>query len=479
MSIFGDRSAAFLYLAIAGLVAVTYFGGTYGLSAVRWVYLLGCAAVAVQALRLGTGYHFEALISLFAFSPFLRRIVDYSCGFDERGLMLTGPLLAALVPTTSLPAAILAKRGRLVGRLGPYVLITICLGYAALVSELNGSYYSSVVGLGKSVSVLLYGCWLIGAADDPGLVMRHGARAFMLTMPIVGVYGIAQYLDPSPADCYWMISTDMSSIGRPEPEQVRVFSTLNSPASLGNFLVFGLIFVGFLRRPWEALICAVPGAMALLLSQSRTAWISFAVSIIYTFFFTKTKSRSGILGLAIVVCGVCAVLATPFGDVISARLQTFSVAPGNDGSAMERLDEYRFLFEHLDMYLFGSGPAGPSGTGWGRATLALAASDGLVVQSISAMGVFGAFFLVTGLIWVALQAILRVERRAAPEFVIAAALALGQVVTIPLGNPIGAEFGVLFWSAVAIASRAPSLRLNRRGVPTCPVRPAPPLRWSA
>jgi hypothetical protein len=393
--------------------------------------------------------------------------------------MLMGPLLAALVPTTSLPAAILAKRGHLVGRLGPFVLITICLGYGSLVSELNGGYYSAVVVLGKSVSVLLYGYWLIAAADDPSLVMRQGARAFMLIMPIVGAYGIAQYFDPSPADRYWMIYSNMSSIGLPEPEQVRVFSTLNSPASLGNFIVFGLVLVGFLRRPWEVLVCSVPGAVAILLSQSRTTWIAFAVSIVYMFFFTGTRLRSRNLSLAIVVIATFTVLLTPLGDAISGRLQTISDSPGNDGSAIARLDEYRFLFDHLDMYLFGSGPSGPSGTGWGRATLALPAPDGLIVQSINAMGVFGGLLLVTGVIWAALQAIVRVDRRAAPEFVIAAALVLGQIVTIPLNNPTGAEFGILFWSAAAIASRAPTQGIGRASVPVPPVRPALRARRSA
>lgn len=175
MSVFEKRPATLLYLPIALLIFGTYFAGAQGLSAVRWVYLLGCVGIAFQALRLGTGYHFEALIALFAFSPFLRKVVDFSCGYDESGLMLMGPLLAALVPTTSLPAAILAKRGHLVGPLGPFVLITLCLGYGSLLSELNGSYYSAIVVLGKSVSVLLYGCWLIAAMDDPGLVMRQGS----------------------------------------------------------------------------------------------------------------------------------------------------------------------------------------------------------------------------------------------------------------------------------------------------------------
>lgn len=456
MSVFEKRPVTLLYLLIALLVFVTYFAGEHGLSAVRQLYLLGCMGIAFQALRLGTGYHFEALIALFAFSPFLRRIVDYSCGYDERGLMLMGPLLAALVPTTSLPAAILAKRGHLVGRLGPFVLITACLVYAALLSALNGGYYSAAVGLGKSISVLLYGCWLIAAADDPGLVMRQGARAFLLIMPIVSVYGIAQYFDPSPADRDWMIYSAMSSVGLPEPEQVRVFGTLNSPASLGNFIGFGLVLVGFLRRPWEVLICSGPGAVAMLLSQSRTTWISLAVSIVYPLFLSGTKQRSGILSLAIMVTASLTVLATPLGDVISARIQTISGA-SDDGSAMARLDELRFLLDHLDMYLVGSGYSWQNGTGWGGATLALTASDGLIIQSISIMGVFGGSLFISGVVWAAVQAIVRVGRRSAREFVVSAALVLGQLAAIPLDNPTGAEFGILFWTVVAIALRTPSL----------------------
>src|SRR5262249_47725544 len=96
------RPVLSLYLSLLLLGLATYFGGTHGISAVRVLYLFGCVGVAVHALRFGTAYHFEALVVLFAFSPYLRRIVDYGCGFEVHGYMLTGPLLAALIPTTAL-----------------------------------------------------------------------------------------------------------------------------------------------------------------------------------------------------------------------------------------------------------------------------------------------------------------------------------------------------------------------------------------
>jgi hypothetical protein len=465
---FEARPAIPLYLSLILLFVATYLGGTHGISAVRFLYLIGCVAVAYQALRLGPAYHFEVLVVLFAFSPFLRRIVDYSCGYDAHGLMLSGPLLAALLPTIALPAAIFAKRGPLVGRLGPYLLATLCLGYAAMVSELNGHYVSAITGFGKSASVLLYGCWLLAYAENPQQLMRQGARAFAIVMPIVGLYGIMQFLNPSPADRYWMITSAMASIGFPEPQQVRVFSTLNSPASLGNFIVFGLVLVGVLGGRWALLICSGAAAAALLLSQSRTSWLALAGSIVFMLFFYRTKARSAMIAVVIASVGAFVIVATPLGDVILPRLQSVAGGLSGDGSALARLHDIRFIFDHLENYLVGSGMSWHAGTGEEYNPQETGAWDGLIVWSISVMGVFFGLAFVISILWVGLQAALRVGQRARPEFVVAGALVAGQLLTIPLNNPTGAEFGIFFWTVVAVALRTPTAR---RALPHHPSEP--------
>jgi hypothetical protein len=456
MNALRTRPAALVYLSLMLLGAATYFGGTHGIGIVRLLYLAGCVAVGFQALRFGAAYHFEALVVLFSFSPFLRRIVDYHCGFDPHGYMLTGPLLAALLPTPALAGAVLARDGPLGGRFGPYLLAVVCLGYAALLTVLHGGYVSAVTGLGKSASVLLYGCWLLAKAEDPRQVMRQGARAFALVMPIVGVYGIAQYLDPSPADRYWMIATRMSSVGLPEPQQVRVFSTLNSPASFGDFVVFGLMLLGFLRSRWELLICGAPGAVALLLSQSRTAWLALAGSIGYAALFAGTKRRAAALIVVTFVAGTFAVAATPLGGVISARLATLSQGPEGDASAAARLGELEYIFNHLDSYLIGSGTSWQEGTGWAYSTQGTEGSDGLIVQSIGMMGVVFGLLFTGSVVWAALRALSRVHYRAEVEFAVAGGLVMGQLLTIPVANPTGAEFGVFLWTVVAVAMRTPA-----------------------
>jgi hypothetical protein len=462
MNVFRDRPAASLYLSFLVLGIVTYFGGTHDISEVRLLYLGGCVGVAFFALRLGTAYHFEVLVVLFAFSPFLRRIVDYHCGFDPHGYMLSGPLLAALLPTPALPAAVMAGDGLLAGRVKPYLLALVCLGYAALLTVVSGSYVSAVTGLGKSASVLLYGLWLLADAEDPRKVMRQGARAFALVMPIVGLYGIMQFLDPSPADRYWMIATNMASVGLPEPEKVRVFSTLNSPASFGNFMVFGLVLIGFVRSRWELLICGTPAAIALLLSQSRTSWLALAGSIGYTALSANTKRRATALIVVVLVAGTFAVAATPLSGVISARLDSISKAPSSDASAMVRLGEIEYIFNHLDSYLIGSGMFWHEGTGWAFASQGTEASDGLIVQSIGMMGVVFGLLFVGSVIWAALRALSRVRYRSEVEFVIAGALVIGQLLTVPFVNPTGAEFGVFLWTVIAVATRTPARSASAR-----------------
>jgi hypothetical protein len=474
---FAARPALSLYLMLVLLGLATYLGGTHGVGAIRLFYLVGCAGIGFAARRFGPAYHFEALVVLFAFSAFLRRVVDYACGFDPHGFMLSGPLLAALAPTTDLAAAVMSRRGQLAGRLGPYVLAMTCVGYAALGSILNGDYLQGVIEFGKSASVLVYGCWLLANADDPAQVMRQGARAFALVTPVVGLYGIMQFLDPLPADRYWMTSTGMNSIGLPEPEKIRVFSTLNSPASLGNFMVFALILVGFLGRIWELLICAIPGAIALLLSQVRSAWLALVVAVFYTLSFSRTRARAAALSISVLAVGTFAVVATPLGAVIATRLATISDNLSSDGSAAVRLGEAAFIFDHLDDYLLGSAAEWRRKASGGYNPEVAAGTEGLVIGSIISMGVVFGLLFITGVTWAALQSLFRVTQAAPAEFVAAGALVVGQLVTTPLSNPTGAEFGILFWSVIAVAGRTPARRLAGSGIaiaaPVTPSRAGP------
>ena len=272
-------------------------------------------------------------------------------------------------------------------------------------------------------------------------------------MPIMGVYGIVQYLAPSLADQFWMRNTPIDSIGSPEPGMVRVFSTMNSPASLACFLISGLMLVGFLRGRIGVVIACAPAAVTLLLSQVRSAWIALAIAIGYTLFFRATALRATMIALTILVAGVFAVVATPLGDVIQTRLQTLSASPGDDGSARVRFQEFALLLEHAEDHLIGYGEDFSGVSHIQGGVLTVQASDGMIINHMMTMGLVVGLICIFVTIWIAVQAVGSVGREAGPEFVIAASLVLGNIAVCPLTDPTGAEIGLLFWSFIAVCLR--------------------------
>ena len=104
--------------------------------------------------------------------------------------------------------------------------------------------------------------------------------------PVHRSVGLGSILDDSYAP--------IASIGQPLPYEVRVFSTMNGPASFATFTSAGLILICMLTNRFRAM-ALIPGVVALLLSSYRTAWLSFAVGILFCLLFSPTRGRAGML----------------------------------------------------------------------------------------------------------------------------------------------------------------------------------------
>ncbi len=450
------RRAILLYAWLGLLMLGVAAAGSHGIGQVRILYVVACLAIAHQALKSGDGLHLELLITMLAFTPWLRRVVDFGCGYDASGMMLIAPLAVAVLPAIGLPALAMARHGPLASRIGVFLVLALCLLYGAMIPVFHGAYFPALMGLAKLGCPLAYGAWLLGTRrygelEDPAGLMRSAARACAIVTPVVGLYGIAQFLDPPAADRFWMISSQMVSIGLPEPRQVRVFSTMNSPASLGNFLVFAIVAITLLRKRWEIVAGVGPASVALMLCQARTAWLGLAAAILYTLLCARTKARAAFMVATIAVIGTGAVVATPLGEVISTRLETLSHSPGNDGSARDRFADLNFILAHPEFYLVGQGFGVTETTGY--SSQSTRANDGIIVASVTAMGMVVGVVFIAGFLWICLLALSGLGLGAPSEFVAAGALILGAVVSSPLNNPLGAEFGILFWSTIAVASR--------------------------
>ena len=137
-----------------------------------------------------------------------------------------------------------------------------------------------------------------------------------------------------------MKGADMGSIGRPEPLEVRVFSTFASPGPAGMFLALALLPM-MLDRRWRAplgWLGVLVAASGLLLTSVRTSWLMLLVAVLAFAALGEGRQRTrALLGVVIVVAA--AVFIAPFlpgGEVLANRISTLT-SVGGDQSFHERL----------------------------------------------------------------------------------------------------------------------------------------------
>ena len=403
----------------------------------RPVFVLASGIVGWFAWRQSPATHLQAALILFTFAPFVRRVVDLHVGYDQLGLMLIGPLLAILVPVIYLPRQL--ERYRIPEfAMWPLGIVATGVVYAGILSMAQGDWNNAASGMLKWLAPLLYAALLMLSAERAELI-KAATSAFAFILPVVGIYAIYQYVDPSAWDVYWMQFAPIPSIGLPVPYGVRVFGTMNAPASFATFTATGLFLIGFSKRPWTALL-AIPAALGLLLSLYRTAWISLAVSILFCLLFAGTRRRAGMILAGIGVAVLLAVLFTPFGDVVVDRLSTLSEG-SQDGSAQERLEEFVTLWNLPDSSLFGSGFTITDVGAAGAMPI-----DGMIIACWLSMGIMVGGICLAALFWAIGNTLAVAWSDPAPEAVVIGALALGALSQMPLANITSGESGFLFWT---------------------------------
>ena len=424
-------------LLLAGIAALS----VAGISAARLLFIAGCAAVAWDALRQGARAHYAVSFVLFCTAPFLRRLVDVYAGYEASGLMLSGPMLAILVPVPRL-----VTQTGFEPALRPFVLAAACAFYATVLTLADGSFTLAASGALKWFAPILYGMWLFGEARrDPELI-EPAVRVLMLLMPVLGIYGFVQYLDPPVWDRYWMNYTTIASIGQPEPFMVRVFSTMNAPAGYATFTAAALLLFGFRRARLGLLLAAAPSVLGLLLSLYRTAWVALAIGLIAGLLHPRTRGRSALMLAAVVVLGAAAMVLTPAGEMFAERLQTLG-SVGEDESGQERLAEYSALLQADGGTLLGHGFENTDVMQAGALAL-----DGQLVVSWFTMGLVVGLLCVTAVCWAGVQAVGAAWRSPSLSGVAISLVMVGALAQVPLATVSSSEIGFLFWSLAAVGA---------------------------
>jgi hypothetical protein len=426
------------------LVATAVVGPALG-GLVRPVFVLGCLITGWFAWRKSAAAHVQSAIALFAFAPFVRRLVDVTVGFDQSSIMLIGPLLFILVPVPDLWGLLSSGRSRNPWLVPPAIVLG-CVAYGAALSMFQDDWFNAANGVLKWAAPVLYAVALQQRSDSSGELVNAAARAFLVILPLTGLYGIWQYVDPQPWDQYWMNYASITSAGLPKPYLVRVFSTMNGPASYATFTATGLLLVGFLRPGWQSLVAMVPAALGLLLSLYRTAWIALALGLLFCMMFQSTRKRALTTGLGIAGAAVAAVMFTPFGEVIIDRLQSLG-SGADDGSGGERLEEFVTLWNMPGSMVTGSG--------FSVTDVGVAGAmpvDGQIIACWLTMGIPVGLLCLAAYTWAGFWATSAAWRNPTREGVILGALAFSAIlIQMPLTSIASGEVSALFWMLVAMA----------------------------
>lgn len=274
-----------------------------------------------------------ALWVLWLVAPGIRRIFGLVDGYVSADPLALAPFVAtAGVAVLELTRVSLSPRTR---NVLAAALFGVAIGVPAAVAEPRAGLF----GLAAYGSAVL--CVAVGYREGPavgaGFTLR---RVLFATVPLISVYGVLQYFVPlTQWDEQWLDTVDIVSIGAPEEGHIRVFSTLNSPATLAVVLSVTVLFVVSSRR-LSALrsILLVLAITCLALTFVRSAVVGLVGGLIGLAIATRGQATTRVVvllvAIAVPVAALSAVSST--GDAIIERVTTLGEL-GNDVSADARL----------------------------------------------------------------------------------------------------------------------------------------------
>jgi O-antigen ligase len=278
-----------------------------------------------------------------------------------------------------------------------------------------------------------------------------GAGALIATQGAVGIaqalhqhdIGLARLgelpLDPSQGGVSVVVSGAVRSL--------RAYGLTDHPNILGGCLALALVLVIVwhfqIASPWKPLTAALAmlGALALLLTFSRSAWLGFAAGMTILLIWIVRSRRWEALNQAMILCAACLLILAPF---VLQNAAVLGVRLGQNGSFLaataenQAINERGLLFR-LGLGVFSAHPV--SGVGVGAFPQALRQGNPhfpfalqpphLVALDVAAeTGVFGALFYLAAVVlpWIAFFT-QRNRLRASPELagVTAALLAISVI----------------------------------------------------
>jgi hypothetical protein len=412
----------------------------------RLLYPALNVAVAAWLYERRSPWYAAHCLLIFCCVSLVRRLIDQQAGFDPSNPVMLTPYLCCLL-TASAFFEYWARRRPVA--LAPFLVLLGCIAYGTALAMLDGRIRSSLVDVLKWSVGPLFAVYLMQNSARIVQIRRVFEPCVIAAAAMMALYGVVQFQSPPSWDATWMrgvFELGFNSIGQPEPHQLRVFSTMNSPGSFAAILSAGLVLALKQRLP-VFLVCAAPMLVGLALCQYRSLWAATLLAILLVAIAPIAGVRRGNI-LALFLVGVLlasTALSPQIRDTVAQRAASLTELEG-DYSLSKRLEQYE-EFLHHDNLIAGEGLAinGASRRLDNRPTAEI---DGAIIEIYSAMGVFvgTAFILAIVLLVVRLFQAARSDRNIYYDRAIVASV----FVLFPMGTVHVGELGFCAWTFIGL-----------------------------
>jgi hypothetical protein len=371
---------------------------------------------------------------LWFLSPFIRRVVDYQSGYTDPSPILLAPYLVSFITIMTFwkqLSTIVEQKSF------PFILPLYGLLYGFIVGLFNHSLVVVSIEFLRWSTPVFFGFHLFTNWKKYPAYKDIFESTFIWGVFITGAYGIFQYLIAPDWDTLWQINTDMTSIGNPEPLNIRVWSTMNSPGSFASFMAAGLLFL-FCSKSNIRFPAMTVGYLAFLLSLARSAWGSWFIGLLILSFSFKGKQKIYLICtiLFIILTVIVFINIDSFSDRITERLSTFFYLD-QDHSANVRQQTYQDLLNQALFSVVGLG-------------LGVSKYDSAILVTLFSLGWLGTGLYLSGI----LKAILELFRnlnQLEPFACASTAIAISYFTKIFLSVSTIEVSGMILWSCIALS----------------------------
>lgn len=418
--------------------------------------VMACGSAAFLFFRKSPWYP-GLCLWLFCSTPLIRRLIDVQVGWDPSNPVLLAPYLACAFAGMSALRLLAGAEGSSSRYSLPLLLMLGCIGYGYVLAVLGDRGASGLVDVMKWSAGPLIALHVIHWVDLRAEHRKVLTVSLMVAVPLMAVYGVAQFVDPAYWDIAWMDnvkSLGLDSIGTPRPFDVRVFSTMNSPGSFGVIVAFGIL-MAFQTRLLLMLPVTVLGVMALMLTQYRSIWAATFIGAAYLIASDAARLRGRIVGIAttlVIALGLMSAIPQ-MRDVVVERFQTLG-ALNADESGADRLDQY-VQFVTSDANNAESPIVGEGLASFGAFRVldkrSWSGTDSGIIETYSVFGMIvgSIFFVCLG------RMVLTTFRcETTPQTRLDRALMIIFVIQIPFGSIFVGETGFCAWLIMGLAAAA-------------------------